>query len=82
MLINFGCSGCLLPLLILFNLFFGWIFIHSFLLWLMIQTGLVLLFLFNSYLVIKHFSGSPANKGKESAIDVEAEVVEEKKKLK
>lgn len=71
-------GGCLLPALIIFNLFFGrLIFKPSH--WLIIEAILLLLFLANTYLVTRKIaSGFP--KRHSDAIDVEGEVVQEKGK--
>ncbi|MDD5431885.1 MAG: hypothetical protein PHO70_02735 [Candidatus Omnitrophica bacterium] len=77
--IYLGQSGCLLPVLILFNLFFGWIFFKP-LIWLGIGGILVLLFIINSYILVKKVSNMASAKNK-SAIDVEAEIIEDKDRL-
>ena len=74
----FGRSGCLLPLLIILNLFFGMLFLRP-LYWLILEIILVLFFIINGYILTKKiFSANPK---RENVIDVEAEVVEDKKKL-
>jgi hypothetical protein len=75
----FSQSGCLLPLLILWNLFFGWMFFKP-LIWLAIEGILVLLFTLNSYILARRISSFTAKRS--NVIDVEGEVVEEKRKLK
>lgn len=75
----FSGSGCLLPALIFFNLFFGWIFLKP-LHWLIIEAILILFFIINGYIITrKIFSSSP--KG-DDVIDVKGEVVEDRHKLK
>lgn len=74
-----------MPFLIVFNFFFGWIF-FGFFHWLAIEFILVTLFILNSVWLTKKFvSSSGANisrrKGRD-VIDVEAEVVHDKDKLK
>lgn len=72
-------TGCLLPFLIVFNLFFGWMFFRP-LPWLLIEVVLVLLFILNVRMMIRKIFSSTAEHG--NVIDTEGEVVEEKKKLK
>ncbi|MCX5702947.1 MAG: hypothetical protein NT066_00385 [Candidatus Omnitrophica bacterium] len=73
-------TGCLLPFLILFNLLFGWMF-FKLLTWLLIEGTLVLLFILNARIMMKKIFSSSSSK-RDNVIDVEGEVVEEKKKLK
>lgn len=69
--------GCLLPLLIILNLFFGWMFLKP-VLWLGIEIILAVIFLLNLFLLsgaIKRiFSNSP--KYRKDTIDVKGEVVD------
>jgi hypothetical protein len=70
----FSHTGCLLPLLIFLNLFFGWIFFKP-RQWLLIEGILILFFILNSLLVTKKIiSKSSRHKG---AIDVEGEIIED-----
>ncbi|OQB09746.1 MAG: hypothetical protein BWY16_00927 [Candidatus Omnitrophica bacterium ADurb.Bin205] len=72
-------GGCFLPFLIIFNLFFGWLF-FGVRVWLAIGLGLSLVFVIYSYLLSRRISfgiNKPASKG--NIIDVEAEVLPEKK---
>jgi len=71
--IFFSSSGCLLPLLLIFNLFFGWIFLKP-KPWLIIEAILFLLFMLNIY-VIKRKIFSSSIKKYDDAIDVEGKVV-------
>lgn len=72
----FSQTGCLLPLLILGNLFFGWIFLGA-LHWLLLEVILVSFFIINSYILTrKIISGS---RKADNVIDVKGEVIEEKK---
>jgi hypothetical protein len=73
-------TGCLLPFLILFNLLFGWMF-FKLLAWLLIEGALILLFILNSRIVMRKIFSSSSSK-RDGVIDVEGQVVEEKKKLK
>jgi len=75
--IFFSQTGCLLPILIIFNLFFGLIFFRP-VLWLSIEVILILLFMLNSFILTRKIISS--NKRKD-AIDVEGEVIEERKRL-
>lgn len=70
-------SGCLLPFLIVFNLFFGWLFLkptH----WLLLEFILILLFALNAYLLTrKIFNAAKDNNDlldSADVIDVEGEV--------
>lgn len=67
-------TGCLLPMLIVLNLFFGWIFFKP-LIWLFTEGALILLFIINSYVLIKKVSSLSTRRS--DAIDVESQVVEE-----
>ena len=79
MIINIQ-AGCLLPALILLNLFFGWMFLKTSA-WLVLEGILILSLILNSYFLIrkvKRWSTSvPGN-----VIDVQGEVVDEKRSLK
>ena len=70
-------TGCLLPVLIFFNLFFGWIF-FPLRLWLAIEGILILLFFLNSYILLRRFSNIAPNTsgGRKGVIDVEGKVIE------
>lgn len=75
----FSQTGCLLPLLIILNLFFGWMFLKP-IAWLLTEGILILLFMINSYILSRRISSFSAKRDK--VIDVEGEVVEDKHKLK
>ena len=75
----FSQTGCFLPLLFLFNLIFGWMFFKP-LTWLAIEGVILLLILINSLLLVRKISS--LTKTKSNVIDIEGEVIEEKKKLK
>lgn len=92
-----GQSGCLLPILIIFNLFFGhWIF-HSIGWWLGIEAILVILFMLKIRSFIKKInvqfgsasgsyssgprSNNPFTHKRGKVIDVDAEEVQDKPKL-
>ena len=81
-------AGCFLPFLITFNLFFGWMFLSKFR-WLLLEAGLILIFIINGVIITrKIFSAaasstsssnpSPQRKG---VIDVDAQIIDEDKKL-
>jgi len=77
--IFFSHAGCLLPMLIFFNLFVGWIFFKP-MLWLLIEAILILLFVFNSFILTKKIISKSYKH--DDVIDVEGEVIEDKHKLK
>jgi len=66
-------TGCLLPILILFNLFFGWMFLKP-LTWLAVEGILIILFILNSYILARRISSYSAKRS--NVIDVEGEVLE------
>jgi len=73
----FSRTGCFLPLLIIFNLLFGWIFLRP-LHWLLVEAILILFFIISGYVIMrKIISSSKRN----DAIDIEGEVVEDKREL-
>jgi hypothetical protein len=72
-------TGCLLPLFILFNLFFGWMFFKPFT-WVLIEGALILLFMLNSYILARQVAKFTAKR--DNVVDVEGEVVEDRHKLK
>ncbi|MCG8430553.1 MAG: hypothetical protein MJA29_05235 [Candidatus Omnitrophica bacterium] len=68
-LISFSSSaGCLLPVLICTNLFFGWLILPV-VVWLGLELLLLALFLLNSYLMISRIR---TLSGRRKVIDVEA----------
>lgn len=73
-------TGCLLPFLILLNLLFGWMFFKP-LIWVLVGGALGLLFIFNARVMMRKIFSSSAPKY-DNVIDIEGEVIEEKKKLK
>lgn len=73
-------AGCLLPALMLLNLFFGWMFLSTGA-WLCLEGVLILLFVLNASVLVRRVrSWARPRSGK--IIDVEAEVMDEKLKLK
>jgi len=96
--VSTGQSGCLLPMLIMFNLFFGKFIFGSTRLWLGIEGVLVLLFVIKVHAFTRKIreqlwpggharqpnnqSYKSADRGRGKVIDVEGEVVQEKRKLK
>jgi len=77
-------SGCLLPMLIMLNLFFGKLIFSSTRLWLGVEGVLVLLFIIKIHAFTRKISEQlkPGGHGRRNVIDVEGEVIEEKRKLK
>lgn len=71
-------AGCLLPLLILLNLFFGWMIFKPFT-WLAIGLVLMLVFLLNSIIMTRKISTSPKRKG---VIDIEGRPIDDIKGIK
>lgn len=69
-------AGCLLPLFIFLNLFFGWMFFKP-AIWLSVEGILILLFVINSYIFIRKVSGFSSKRSE--AIDVRGEVLDDKK---
>jgi uncharacterized membrane protein len=70
--------GCLLPFLLIFNLFFGWLFFRP-IVWLLIGLILILLFILNSLFITKKVSTTSYKK---DVVDVEAEVLKDEPYLK
>ena len=86
-----GQTGCLLPLLIVFNLLFGKAIFNSTSLWLGVEAALVLIFIIKIHLFMhkirQHFSSGGRGLASDSrssygkVVDVEGKVVEDNKKL-
>ncbi|MFA4993513.1 MAG: hypothetical protein WC571_06060 [Candidatus Omnitrophota bacterium] len=88
-----GQTGCLLPLLIILNLLFGRAVFNSTYLWLGIEAALILIFIIKMRIFMRKIlqqlnpgssfgqSHDRSNKPHGKVIDVEGEVVEDKKKL-
>jgi len=78
-----GQSGCLLPMLIILNLFFGKLIFSSTRLWLGVEGILVLLFIFKLRSFARKINAQfkPESRRQGKIIDVQGEVVEEKQKL-
>jgi hypothetical protein len=86
-----GQSGCLLPLLIVFNLLFGRAIFNSAPLWLGIEAALVLIFIIKMYVFMhrirKHLNSTGfdsyagGKNSRDKVVDVEGKVVEDKKAL-
>jgi hypothetical protein len=91
-----GQTGCLLPMLIILNLLFGRAVFNSTYLWLGIEVGLILIFIIKLHIFMRKILQGLGQQARGSAsgnrshrpggphgrvIDVEGEVVEEKKKL-
>lgn len=72
-------AGCLLPILLIFNLLFGWLIFNP-LTWIGIELILFLSFVLSSYIFARFiFYPRPRNN---EAIDVEAQVISENPRLK
>lgn len=72
-------AGCLLPLLIVCNLFFGWMFLKPFH-WFLLGAALVFLFWINSFVMAKRIlSNRHPGSRRSDVIDVPAQVVEDNK---
>lgn len=95
--VGMGNWGCLLPLLIIFNLFFGRLIFNSVGLWLLVEVVLVFIFMLKIKLIVSKISQQfgqagrglgpdsqshqPGGRSRDKVIDVEGEVVQEKQKL-
>lgn len=75
-----GSSGCLLPFLIILNLFFGKLIFNSTRLWLGIEALFILIFILKINILARKINQQFRPKGK--VVDIEGQVVEDKKKLK
>lgn len=68
-------GGCLLPFLLIFNLFFGWIF-FSVRAWVLIEILLIIALVIYSYILSRKIISRVNNAGKrDNAIDVEGKVI-------
>jgi hypothetical protein len=78
-----GQSGCLLPMLIIFNLFFGKLIFNSNRVWLGVEGILVLLFIFKIHSFARKITEQlkPESRRQGKIIDVKGEVIQEKQKL-
>ena len=78
-----GQSGCLLPMFIIFNLFFGKLIFNSTRLWLGIEGILILLFIIKIHAFTRRISelARPESRSRSKVVDVEGEIVEEKRKI-
>ncbi|MBU4252777.1 MAG: hypothetical protein KKC39_03035 [Candidatus Omnitrophica bacterium] len=78
-----GGWGCLLPLLIIFNLAFGRLIFNSVGLWLVVEAVLILIFMLKIRLMVSRISQQFEQQGRSrgKVIDVKGEVVQEKQKL-
>lgn len=77
----------MLPILIIFNLFFGKLIFSSTRLWLGVEAGLILLLIININIMASKISRGFTSSGQNHSpqgniIDIEGEIVEEKKRLK
>jgi hypothetical protein len=71
--------GSFLPLLIILNLLFGWLF-FSFIHWLLIELGLIILFILNSIIFTKKIFSTLSQDS--DVVDIEGRVVEDRDRLK
>jgi len=70
-------AGCLLPFLLIFNLFFGWLFFRP-LHWFLLEAVLVFIFLLHSMVLTrKMFSDISGRSRGDKVIDVEGRVIGE-----
>ncbi len=72
----FSYSGCLIPLLLVLNLLFGWMFLSP-KTWLLTEAVLFLLFLLNSFIFTRRISSAALRPRRRDVIDVEGEIVNE-----
>ncbi len=78
-----GNSGCLLPLLIVFNLLFGKLIFNSTRLWLSVEAVLILIFIIKVNIIVRKISRKFSRQGHGGeVVDIQGDVVEEEKKLK
>jgi len=70
-------TGCLLPLLVIFNLFFGLFFLKA-AYWLLLELVLVVLFLWSSTVTVKKIISSAGRHRNGDVIDVDGEIVDDK----
>ncbi len=91
-LIWLGSSGCLLPFLIIFNLFFGKLIFNSTRLWLGVEAILILIFILKINVMARKIGqlgrglasdsqghGQQGHRPQGRVIDIEGKVVEDKK---
>lgn len=89
-----GSSGCFLPFLIIFNLFFGRFIFNSIRLWLGIEAVLILIFILSINIMARKITRQFTQQGRGFAsdsqrhrsdgkiVDIQGQVVGEEKKLK
>jgi len=85
--IGMGSSGCLLPLLIIFNLFFGKLIFNSTGLWLGVEVVLVLIFMLKIKLMASRINQHLSSEGPDQqshklqgkVVDIQGQVVEDDK---
>ena len=76
--IFYSKAGCLLPFLIITNLFFGWIFIKP-VHWLTLELVLIMLFIVNLIVITRKISS--LNPKHDNVIDVEGKIIKDTKTL-
>jgi uncharacterized membrane protein len=84
-----GNSGCLLPLLIILNLFFGRLIFNSIGLWLGVEAVLVLIFILKVKLmvsrIVQQFESAgrdnQSHKPQSKVVDIQGQVIDDGKEL-
>ncbi len=88
-----GGSGCFLPFLIIFNLFFGRFIFNSIRLWLGIEAMLILMFILSINIMRRKISRQFGRQGRgftsdsqrrrtdAKIVDIQGQIVEEEKKV-
>ncbi len=79
----FSRTGCLLPFLIVLNLFLGWIFLKP-AYWLGLEAALIVLFAVNGLILVKKINSSfpqakYSRRIRGNAVDTKGEVIKEDK---
>jgi hypothetical protein len=78
-----GGSGCFLPFLIIFNLFFGRFIFNSIRLWLGIEAILIFMFILSINIMRRKISRQFGRQGRGAGkvVDIQGQIVEEEKKV-
>lgn len=66
-------TGCLLPALVVFNLFFGWLFLRP-AAWVMVEAALLLLLLVYTHFLRRKITR--LQQKRDNVIDTDAEIIE------
>ncbi len=72
-----GNSGCFLPFLIIFNLFFGRFIFNSIRLWLGIEAILILIFILTINIMARKSHSQQGHRPDSKVVDIQGQVVEE-----